>query len=158
MLISGFQSHSSLGKLHRHDVLEYTTYIKHDLLQFKVQYKTSQVGSTSDPMKKRCLQVTTVCCHYFSYVFMKKTSDYIISSYWQKASHVRLLQIVTWPSMWPPGGLNLPSCLKMKSYLCHFSKSGIYTTFYLRAIHIVKKHNVVTYFGLLSFKVTYLQN
>ena len=41
MLISGFQSHSSLRKLHRHDVLEYTTYIKHDLLQLKVQFKTS---------------------------------------------------------------------------------------------------------------------
>ena len=61
---------------------------------------------------------------------------------------------VTLPSMWPPRGLNLPSCLKVKSYLCHPSKSCIYTTSYLRAIHIAtKKHNIITYFGLLSFSI-----
>ena len=61
---------------------------------------------------------------------------------------------VTSPSMWPPRGLNLPSCLKVKSYLCHPSKSCIYTTSYLGAIHIAtKKHNIITYFGLLSFSI-----
>ena len=61
---------------------------------------------------------------------------------------------VTLPSMWPPRGLNLPSCLKVKSYLCHPSKSCIYTTSYLRAIHTAtKKHNIITYFGLLSFSI-----
>ena len=55
---------------------------------------------------------------------------------------------VTLPSMWPPRGLNLPSCHKVKSYLC------IYTTSYLRVIHIAtKKHNIITYFGLLSFSI-----
>ena len=61
---------------------------------------------------------------------------------------------VTLPNMWPPRGLNLPSCLKVKSYLCHPSKSCIYTTSYHRVIHIAtKKHNIITYFGLLSFSI-----
>ena len=50
--------------------------------------------------------------------------------------------------------LTPPSCLKVKSYMCHLSKSHICTTSYLRAIHIAtKKHNIITSFGLLSFKV-----
>ena len=43
---------------------------------------------------------------------------------------------------------------KVKSYLCHPSKSCIYTTSYLTAIHTAtKKHNIITYFGLLSFSI-----
>ena len=64
---------------------------------------------------------------------------------------------ITWPSIWP--SLNPFSCLKMKSYLCHLSKSLIYSNFHNETIRVAtRKHKVITYFGLLSFKVTYLQS
>ena len=47
---------------------------------------------------------------------------------------------VTWPSTWHLRGLNLPSSLQTESYLCHLSKSRIYTTFYLREILIATRY------------------
>ena len=57
------------------------------------------------------------------YIFMKKTSNCITSSERQKASHAKLLKIVTWPSMWPPA-LNW-------NHTCVIFPNLINTTFYL---------------------------
>lgn len=84
---------------------------------------------------------------------MKNTSNCIIGSQWQKASHAQLLEIVIWPSMLPPRGLNPPSCFKMKSCLCHLSKS-IFTPSFTSEQYILQLNT--QYYTLLSFKVTQL--
>ena len=79
----------------------------------------------------------TVCCHFLCF-YKKNFQVYpqLLITEGKPCStfaNCHMTKHVT--SKWPKS----TSCLKMKSYLCHLSKSGIYTTFYLRAICIVKK-------------------
>ena len=81
MLIFEVQSHSSLKKNYT-DMMSWSKphiHIKHDLLQLKIQYKASLVGSTSHPMKKRHLQVIH-CLLPFLMFLGEKTSNHITSS------------------------------------------------------------------------------
>ena len=159
MLIFGVQSHSSLKKITQTWCLG----VNHIYKTWPVTAKNSIQSQFSrvhiSPHEKEPPSGNPLFAA-ISYVFRGKKLPIIslalkdtrqaMLNFW-KLSHDQAC-------MWPPGNPNPPSCLKMKSYLCHLSKSGIYTTFYLRAIHIVKKHNIVTYFDLSSFKVTYLQS
>lgn len=57
--------------------------------------------------------------------------------------------------MWPARGLNSSPCPKNEIMRVSSFQILIYTIFYLGAVHIAnEKHNIITYFGLLSFKLT----
>ena len=90
-------------------------------------------------MKKRLTLVTTVCGRFF-YFYEKNVwlCNQLLMTEGQ--SYSTSASYVTWPSTWHLRGLNLPSSFQTESYLCHLSKSRIYTTFYLREILIATRY------------------